>query len=170
MREGVYFYKDWFPEVDETAFIAHGARVVGNVRLAAGSSVWHNAVLRGDLARIEVGEGSNIQDCSVLHVNEDGGCTVGKGVTVGHGCVLHACRVEDGALVGMGSIVLSGAVVGAGALVAAGSLLREGTVVGPGELWAGRPARRVRAVTDEQREYVRRAGRLYEQLGEEYQT
>ncbi|MBX3448052.1 MAG: gamma carbonic anhydrase family protein [Planctomycetaceae bacterium] len=140
------------PIIDPTAYVAPGAVVYGRVKLAARSSIWYGCVLRGDHEWISVGEDSNIQDGSVLHVDQGYPCIVGKRVTVGHKAVVHACTVEDDALIGIGSLVLSRAVIGAGALVAAGAVVLEGTHVPPGTLWAGCPAKQIRELTSEQRE------------------
>jgi carbonic anhydrase/acetyltransferase-like protein (isoleucine patch superfamily) len=134
------------PTVDATAFIARGAVVVGDVRLGAHCSIWYNAVLRGDINSISVGEYSNIQDGCIMHVDNDRPCVVADHVTVGHGVILHGCTIETGCLIGMGSIVLSGAVIGRGSVVAAGAVVLEGQRVEPFSLVAGVPARLVRSL------------------------
>jgi carbonic anhydrase/acetyltransferase-like protein (isoleucine patch superfamily) len=136
------------PVVAEDAFIAPGARVLGRVRLAPGSSVWYNAVLRADLDTIEIGEQSNIQDGCVVHVDAGFPCRVGRRVTVGHNAILHGCTIEDGALIGMGATLLNGSRVGRGAIVAAGALLPEGAEVPDGMLAMGVPARVVRPLRE----------------------
>lgn len=128
--------------------VAPGAVLVGEVRLCRGASVWYNAVLRADAGPITVGEGSNVQDCCVLHVSEGFPLTLGRGVTVGHGAVLHGCTVGDNTVVGMGAILLNGARVGADCLIGAGALVTEGTVIPDGTLAFGSPARPVRPLTD----------------------
>ena len=128
------------PEVDPTAFVAEGVRLVGRVSLGPRASVWYNAVLRGDMEEIRVGAGSNIQDGAVLHVGSSQPCIVGDNVLIGHGAICHGCHIGNGALIGMGAIVLSGAVIGEEALVAAGALVKENTNVPPRTLWAGNPA------------------------------
>ncbi len=136
------------PQIPESAFVAAGASVVGDVRLGAESSVWYNCVLRGDLHYISVGECTNIQDGTVVHVEHDRPCVIGARVTVGHGAILHACTVEEECLIGMGAIILSGAVIGRGSVVAAGALVRENAVVEPFSLMVGVPARRVRKLDE----------------------
>ncbi len=136
------------PEVAQDVFIAPGAHVLGRVRLARGSSVWYNAVLRGDVDSIEIGEQSNIQDGCVIHVDAGFPCRVGKRVTIGHNAILHGCTVEDGAMVGMGATLLNGSRVGRGAIVAAGALVPEGAEIPDGMLAMGVPARAVRPLRD----------------------
>lgn len=129
------------PRIDSSVFMTDGVHVVGDVRLAAKVNIWFGSVLRGDVNFIEVGEGTNIQDQSMLHVNDDAPCRVGRYVTIGHRVTLHGCTVEDNCLLGMGSIVLDDAVVGEGSLIAAGSLVTQGTVVPPNSLVMGIPGK-----------------------------
>lgn len=147
------------PSIDSTAWVASNAVVYGRVRLQARSSVWYGCVLRGDQEWIDVGEETNIQDGSVLHVDEGYPCVLGQRVTVGHRAVVHGCVVEDEALIGIGAIVLSRCVIGRGALIAAGAVVLEGTHVPPGTLWAGCPARQIKVLTLEQQ---RRLARTYQ--------
>lgn len=134
------------PQIDPDAFIAPGAVVMGDVRLAARSSVWPTSVLRGDINFISIGEGSNIQDGSIVHLAEDLPVTVGKYVTVGHGAILHACAVEDECLIGMRATILDGAVIGQGSIIGAHALVTKGTHIPPGSLVMGMPAKVVRAL------------------------
>ena len=134
------------PRIDPSAFIARGAQIIGDVKLAEGSSIWYNAVLRGDISYVEVGARSNIQDGSILHVVNDGPCVVRENVTVGHGVILHACTIEPECLIGMGAIILTGAVVGRGSIIAAGALIPENIVVEPYSLMVGIPARLLRTL------------------------
>ena len=138
------------PQIDPTAWVAPQAVVLGRVRLKARSSVWYNCTLRGDGDYIEVGEDTNVQDGSVLHVDFGYPCVLGNRVTLGHGAIVHASVVEDDALIGISATVLSRCVIGAGALIAAGSVVMEGTIVPPKTLWAGCPARQLRTLTTEQ--------------------
>lgn len=158
------------PDLAESAFVAAGAVIVGNVRLEARSSVWYNAVLRAEAEPIVLGERSNLQDTVVCHVDAGYPLTVGRDVSVGHGAVLHGCTVEDGSLVGMGATVLNGAVIGAGSLVAAGAVVLEGTVVPPGSLVAGVPAKVRRELTDAEREGIQRNAVAYLRHVEEHTT
>ena len=149
------------PAIDPEAFIAEGAVVRGDVRIERNASIWYNAVLRGDVDSIAVGEGSNIQDGCVVHV--DHGCPVriGRNVTVGHGAIVHGCTIGDGTLVGMGAIILNGAVIGEGCIVGAGALVTQGKHIPAGTLVIGSPARTVRAVTPEEREHNLANAQLY---------
>ena len=140
---------DTNPTIHPSVFIARGAQIVGDVRLGEGSSIWYNAVLRGDINYIEVGLNSNIQDGSVLHVVNDRPCVVKEHVTVGHGVILHACTIEPECLVGMGAIILTGAVIGRGSIIAAGALIPENSVVEPFSLMVGIPARLLRTLDAE---------------------
>jgi carbonic anhydrase/acetyltransferase-like protein (isoleucine patch superfamily) len=138
------------PIIDPTAWVAPGAVVTGRVRLKARCSIWYGCVLRGDQQYIEVGEETNVQDGSILHIEEDFPCILGNRVTLGHQAIVHGSIVEDGALIGIGAIVLSHCVIGAGALIAAGAVVMERTKVPPHTLWAGCPARQLRELTPEQ--------------------
>ncbi len=137
------------PTIHPTAFIARGAQVVGDVRLMADSSVWYNAVLRGDINYISIGERTNIQDGSIIHLENDRPCIVGNEVTVGHGAILHGCVIEQGCLIGMGAAILSGAVIKRGSVIAAGAVVLENTVVAPFSLMVGIPAKQIRTISEE---------------------
>ena len=134
------------PEIHPSAFVARGAQIMGDVRLADQSSVWYNAVLRGDINYIEIGPRSNIQDGCVLHVTNVDPCIVGPDVTAGHSANLHGCTVEEGCLIGIGAIVLSGARIGRGSIIGAGALIKEGQVVPPLSLVVGIPGKTVRSL------------------------
>lgn len=138
------------PKVDNSAFVAQSAQVIGKVTIDADASIWPCAVLRGDLAEIVVGKGSNIQDNAVVHTEAATPCIVEDDVTVGHSAVLHSCHVKSGALIGMGAIVLNRSVIGEDAVVGAGALVAEDKVIAPRSLVVGCPARFVRFLTDEE--------------------
>jgi len=135
--------------IDKTAFIAPGAIVLGDVSLGRNSSIWYNSVLRGDMAPITIGDETNIQDLSMVHVDEGIPCTVGRRVGVGHRVILHGCTIEDECLIGMGSIILNRARVGTGSVIGAGAVIPEGMEVPPGSLVMGVPGRIVRKVDPE---------------------
>ena len=125
--------------------------VLGDVTVGAHSSVWYGVVLRGDINRIVVGHHTNIQDNAVLHLADDFACVVGNWVTVGHGAIVHACRVGDETLVGMGAVILDGAVIGKQCLIGARALVKQGTKIPPGSLVLGAPARVARKLTAAER-------------------
>ncbi len=164
----LYDYLDHHPSVHPSVFVAPSADVIGRVRLAKESSVWFGAVLRGDVNRIEIGEGTNIQDGCILHVDDAHACLIAPHVHVGHHANLHGCRVDTGAMIGIGSIVLSGAHVGSEAIVGAGSVVLEGTKIPPRMLAVGIPAKVVRPVTDRDLGYVRKWAKKYVRLAKQY--
>ena len=139
------------PTLGKEVYIAKTAVVVGDVTLGDHSSVWYNAVLRGDINRIVVGHHSNIQDNAVLHLADELACLVGNYVTVGHSAVVHACTVGDEVLIGMGAIILDGAVIGEQSLIGAKALVKQGMQVPPGSLVLGAPAKVVKALSAEER-------------------
>ncbi len=139
------------PIIHESAFVADGARLVGEVVLEEGSSVWYNAVLRADSARIVLGANSNLQDNVSVHVDSGHATIIGRDVSVGHNAVVHGCTIGDGSLIGMGAVVLSGAEVGRGCLIAGGAVVLGGTIIPDGSLVAGVPAKVRRALSDEER-------------------
>ena len=134
------------PYIHPTAWVAPGAIVLGDVVLGPSSSVWYQSVLRADIQRIVIGEGSNLQDGTIIHLASDLGTTVGSFVTVGHRALLHACEVGDEVLVGMGAIVMDGAKIGARSIIAAGALVPKGREIPPGSLVMGSPAKVIRAL------------------------
>jgi carbonic anhydrase/acetyltransferase-like protein (isoleucine patch superfamily) len=139
------------PKLGKHVYIASTGVVVGDVTIGAHSSVWYNAVLRGDINRIVVGHHSNIQDNAVLHLADDYPCILGNWVTVGHSAIVHACKVGDEVLVGMGAVILDGAVIGKQSLIGAKALVTQGTRIPPGSLVLGAPAKVVRALTPKER-------------------
>lgn len=141
--------------IDKSVFIAEGARVIGDVTLGKNSSVWFNAVLRGDDDRIEVGEGSNIQDNCVLHCDKNNPTIVGKNVSVGHLALLHGCTVGDNSLIGMHATVMNGAVIGKNCVIGAGALVTGGTVIPDNSVAVGSPAKVIRKVTQKDLESSR---------------
>jgi carbonic anhydrase/acetyltransferase-like protein (isoleucine patch superfamily) len=157
------------PTVHETAFIAPGTHVIGDVHIGEGSSLWFNCVARGDVNEIRIGARTNIQDGSIVHVTGGRfGTFIGNDVLVGHQCLIHGCRLEDESFVGMGAIVMDGCVIERGAMLGAGSLLSPGKVLKSGQLWVGRPARYVRDLTAEEVEANRQAAAHYATLAVEY--
>lgn len=161
-------YNEKRPNVDDTAFVADNASIIGECTISKDASVWYGAVLRADIAPIIVGEGSNIQDGTVCHVDFGKPVIIGKNVTIGHNVTLHACTIEDGVLVGMGAVVLDGAVVEAGALVGAGSVVSPNTVVSAGTLYLGNPAREKRKLRLEEMQSILKNAELYVKLAKEH--
>ena len=163
-------YRGIVPQIHPSAFVAPGADVIGRVRLGQDASVWFGCVLRGDVSRIEIGGATNIQDGSILHVDDDHPCLIADHVHVGHHVNLHGCRVARGAMIGIGAIVLSGARIGAGAIVGAGSVVLEGTRVPPRTLVVGAPARPVRRVSARDLAYIRHWVAKYVRLAKSYRA
>jgi carbonic anhydrase/acetyltransferase-like protein (isoleucine patch superfamily) len=153
-----YPYKDREPKVDPTAFVAPGARVVGDVELGAGASVWFNAVIRGDSSPVRIGARTNVQDGAALHTDQGSPCMVGDDSTIGHNAFVHGCTIGRSCLIGMGAIVLSGAVIAEESIVAAGALIPEGRSYPPRSLLVGNPARRLRELTDQDVERLIKPG------------
>lgn len=149
------------PQLDENAWVAPDAAVIGDVHMMTGASVWFNAVIRGDMERLIIGENSNIQDCSVMHTDHGVEMVVGAGVTVGHKVILHGCRIGDNVLIGMGSVIMNNASVGSDTIIGAGSLVSEGKEIPAGVLALGAPARVKRPLTDQERELIRWAANHY---------
>lgn len=149
----MFTYKDVLfeghkPQIDEKVYLAEGARVLGNVILKEYSSVWHNVVLRGDVNQITIGRYTNIQDNSVVHVADNFSTTIGDFVTVGHNATVHACTIEDHALIGMGAVILDGAVIGRGSIIAAGAVVAPRMVVPPFSLVAGVPGKVIKQLPE----------------------
>jgi carbonic anhydrase/acetyltransferase-like protein (isoleucine patch superfamily) len=152
----------------EDVFIAEGAQIYGDVELAPGCGVWFNATARGDEDKIRIGEDTNIQECAVLHVDKGFPLTIGKGVTVGHGAIIHGCTIGDNTVIGMGSILLNGAQVGKDCIIGAGSLVSGKTVVPDGWMAFGSPAKPVRALKPEEIEENRHSAAAYKARREKY--
>ncbi|BDE70410.1 MULTISPECIES: gamma carbonic anhydrase family protein [Delftia] len=158
------------PEVAASAWVADSAEVMGNVQLAEDASIWFGAVLRGDCESITIGEGSNIQDASVLHADLGQPLVVGRHVTVGHQVMLHGCTIGDESLIGIGAVVLNGAKIGRNCLVGAGALITEGKEFPDGSMIIGSPAKAVRQLTPEQIEGLRRSAQHYVDNARRFKT
>ena len=164
-------FENYTPKIAQSAFVDQSALVTGDVVIGADSSIWPMCSVRGDIHSICIGERSNIQDGSILHVTHDsefapGGhaLSIGDDVTVGHNAVVHACTVESLCLIGMGSIILDGAVIRSGAIVGAGSLVSPGKVLDGGYLWLGSPAKRARELTDREKAFLEYSAAHYVDL------
>jgi gamma-carbonic anhydrase len=163
-------YHGVYPRIAQDAFIAPSAVIAGDVTIGPGASVWFGAVIRGDVARIRIGAGSNVQDNCVLHADEGMPCEIGAGCTLGHGAIVHGARLGDRVLVGMGAIVLSGAVVGGECIIAAGAVVPEGKAIEAGQLILGVPGKAVRPITEEERERIVSGSARYQAYAQEYAT
>ncbi|MBI2240054.1 MAG: gamma carbonic anhydrase family protein [Magnetospirillum gryphiswaldense] len=162
-------FKGTSPTIADDCFVAPNATVIGDVVIGSGTSVWFSVVIRGDVHEIRIGERTNIQDGTVIHVTEGKlGTYIGSDITIGHGAVLHACTLEDGCFVGMGATILDGVVVESGAMVAAGAVVTPGKRVKKGELWSGNPAKLMRPLKDEEVAFFPKSATKYKALGDTY--
>jgi gamma-carbonic anhydrase len=161
-------YQGLVPTLGADVLVCPGAALVGDVRLGDDVSIWYGAVLRGDLAPVTVGRGSNVQDGSVLHVGDFSPCVVGAETVVGHRVMLHGCRIEDGCIVGMQATILDDAVIGSGSVVGAAALVTQGTVIPPRSLVLGAPARVIRSLGAEDEAFHRALAAKYVRLKENY--
>ena len=162
-------YQGVLPTIAEDAFIAPNATVIGKVTIGSQSSVWFNTVIRGDVMSISIGDRTNLQDGTIVHVT--GGMfdtVIGSDVLIGHRAIIHGCTLEDGCFIGMGATVLDGAVIETGAMVAAGAMITPGKHVKKGELWAGSPAKFFREIGDAEFKEFADGTEGYRQLGQEY--
>ena len=162
-------FRSTYPTIHPSAYVDISAQVIGDVHLGPESSVWMNVVVRGDVNRVRVGARCNIQDLTLVHVMRETHPTlIGDDVTIGHGAVVHGCRIDDDCLIGMNATVLNGAVVGSGSLVAAGAVVLEGTVIPPRSLVAGVPAKVRRELTDDELAGIRRNAETYVMLAAQH--
>jgi len=163
-------FKDKQPHIDPSCFIAPSSDVIGDVVLGQFSSVWFNATVRGDVAPIRIGMGSNIQDNTVVHVTSGIPTSIGDHVTIGHGVIIHSCTIGNGCLIGMGSTILDGAILAEETLVGAGSLIPPGKTYPARSLVMGSPAKFIRALTEKEIEEIQDNARHYEQASAEYKA
>lgn len=164
-------YRGIIPTINPQAFVAQTAAVIGDVHLGAGSGIWYGCVIRGDVNEIRIGERTNIQDLTMIHCAERGqGTYLGNDITVGHSAVLHACTVEDKAFIGIQACVMDDCLIEAGAMVAAGALVTPGKIIKANEVWAGRPAKKLRDITQNDLDFFEINRQRYERLAHEYRT
>lgn len=157
------------PEIADDVFLAAGSKVIGDVVIGQGSSIWFNCVLRGDVNSIRIGARSNIQDGGIVHVSrKTHPTTIGDDVLIGHMAIIHGCTLHDRSFVGLGAVVMDGAVIEEEGMLAAGALLSPGKTVGSGELWVGRPARLVRRLGEDERKHFLEGARGYRELAALY--
>ncbi|WP_201318776.1 gamma carbonic anhydrase family protein [Paenibacillus sp. EPM92] len=166
----LHSYNGIFPQVHESVFLAAGVQVIGDVVIEEGASIWYNTVLRGDLAPIRIGKRSNIQDGCIGHVNKDEPLIVEEEVSVGHGAIIHGCRIGKGTLIGMGAIVLNGASIGEYALIGAGALITENKSIPSYTLSLGSPAKVVRELAEPDLARMKRTMESYCLKREEYRN
>ncbi|MFW5710732.1 MAG: gamma carbonic anhydrase family protein [Spirochaetota bacterium] len=166
----LYNYKQHKPDVNKAVFIAQSAEIGGEVYLEEKSSIWFHVSIRGDLAPVYIGRGSNVQDNSTVHVADDLPVRIGENVTVGHNAVIHACSIGDNCLVGMGAIVLDGAEIGEESIIGAGALVTQNKKFPPRSLLIGSPAKLARELTEEEIAAIKRNAAEYIELAEGYSS
>ncbi len=173
--QNIQSFQNQLPEIGEGVYVHPSATVIGDVKVGKDSSIWPGAVVRGDVNAISIGHGSNVQDLSVLHVSHQSSwdptgapLIIGNNVTIGHTVILHGCTIEDECLIGMGSLVMDKVIVQKHVLLAAGSLVPEGKVLESGYLYVGRPAKRVRKLTDKEMTHFMYSAKHYMKLKNQY--
>jgi carbonic anhydrase/acetyltransferase-like protein (isoleucine patch superfamily) len=157
----LYPYENYEPQVHESVFVAPTAVIIGRTKIAEGASIWFNCVVRGDINAIEIGKNTNIQDGCLLHVTNRNALIVAERVTVGHGAILHGCKIGSDCLISMGAVVLDGANVGSGSIVAAGAVVPPGMEIPANSLVMGVPGKIVRNVTEDDRSKIERGWQNY---------
>lgn len=179
MTKNILTYRGITPTIDSSSFIASTAIISGDTVIGKNVGIWYGCVVRGDVAKIRIGDNTNIQDNTVIHVtrphhaqnktsSEGGPTIIGKGVTVGHNAIIHACVIEDHAFIGMGSIIMDLAKVESFGMLAAGAVLTPGKVVKSGQIWAGNPAKYFRDLTEVEKDYIKISADNYIDLAMEY--
>jgi carbonic anhydrase/acetyltransferase-like protein (isoleucine patch superfamily) len=166
----IYQLNDISPQIDDTAFVADSANIIGKVTIAAHASVWFDVTIRGDNELISIGENSNVQESAVLHTDMGYPLTIGRNVTVGHQAMLHGCTIHDGALIGIQAIVLNGAIIGKNCLVGAGALITEGKHFPDNSLIIGSPAKVVRELTEDEIHHFHKNTENYVTRAQQYKT
>ncbi|MGM0598915.1 MAG: gamma carbonic anhydrase family protein [Candidatus Rifleibacteriota bacterium] len=169
-------FEDFFPQIPDSCFVAPSTEVIGNVKLGENVGLWYGSVIRGDINWIEIGDNTNIQDSTVIHVDsshddgETGYTIIGRNVTVGHRALIHACSIEDDCLIGMGAIILSGAKIGRGSIIAAGALVKENEIIPPGSLVVGLPGKIKGKVNLETLEKVKQSAKKYVKMAHRHKV
>ena len=164
----IYSFEKYTPRIHPTAYIAHGAVIIGRVVLDENVNVWYNSVIRGDVDEVIIDKNTNIQDLCILHQDKGYPCIIGKNVTVGHRSILHGCKIDDNVLIGMGAIILSGAEIGKGAVIGAGSLVTQNKKISPNTLAIGSPAKIIRELTDDEIIHYSKSAKSYVNISEIY--
>lgn len=160
-------YKNILPNIHKNTFIAPGVQIVGMVSIDSGSSVWHNAVIRGDMNKVVIGKNSNIQDNAVIHVDSDHPTLIGDNVTIGHGAIVHGAKIGNNVLIGMNATVLDGAEIKDGSIVGANALVSQGKTYPEGSLILGVPAKAVKELSKEEIDHLEKHANKYKKLWEE---
>ena len=164
-------YRGIMPKIAPNAFIAPGAVIIGDVEIGSKANIWFGCVIRGDVQSIRIGEGTNVQDGTVIHVTRgDGPTIIGKGITIGHSALLHACTLEDDCFIGMHATVMDKAVVESGAMVAASALIAPNKRVLAGQIWAGNPAKFMRPLSEKESAFIPQSRDNYIKLADEYRS
>ncbi|MEA0971571.1 Gamma carbonic anhydrase family protein [Candidatus Megaera venefica] len=162
-------YKNLSPNIHETVYLADGVVIAGDVTIQEYANIWFNSVIRGDVAKVTIGKNTNIQDGTVIHTSRfDGPTHIGSNITIGHMALIHACSIEDNAFIGMQSTVMDKSIVEEYGFLGAGSLLSPGKIVRKNEMWIGRPAKFVRMITDQEREFMQGNLQNYLDLAKAY--
>lgn len=162
-------FKDFKPQIGRNSWISETATIIGNVKIGDNVGIWFGVVLRGDVAPIEIGNNTNIQDNSVVHSEVGYPTKIGNGVTIGHNSIIHGCEIGDDTLIGMGAIILNGAKIGKNCIIGAGSVITEGKIIEDNSLVLGVPGKVVRKVTDEEIKRIKENSRAYINLKESYE-
>ena len=164
-------YKNISPQIHESAYLAEGTYIIGDVKIDADSSIWFSSVIRGDVAPVTIGKGTNIQDGTIIHTSRFNGPThIGDYITIGHGAIIHACTLHNHSFIGMRAVVMDKAIVEEFGFVAAGAVVSPGKIVRSRQLWAGVPAKYVRDLTDSEIEHIKESALNYMKLVEDYKT
>lgn len=166
----LYNYKEFIPKLGENVYISKGAHVIGRCHFGDNVNFWFNSTARGDVNDIFIGENTNIQDHSMLHVTERDSLRIGKNTSVGHGVTMHGCTIGDGCLIGMGAIILDGAVIGNGCIVAAGSVVSPGKIFPDGVMIMGTPAKNVRELTTEEKHFIANHYKSYLKYADDFKN
>ncbi|NRB11429.1 MAG: gamma carbonic anhydrase family protein [Rickettsiaceae bacterium] len=162
-------YKELNPTIGKGVYLADNVIIAGDVKIAENASIWFNSVVRGDVAPVTIGQNTNIQDGTIIHTSRfDGPTNIGSNITIGHLALIHACTIEDNAFIGMSSTIMDKAIIEEYGFVAAGSLVTPGKIIKKKELWAGRPAKFIRNITDEELEFMKDNVRNYLELANNY--
>lgn len=158
------------PNIDPSAFIADGAKIIGDVTIGKDCGIWYNAVVRAEGQPIVIGDGSNVQDNSVLHLDPWCNLTIGKNVTIGHGAIVHGCTIEDNCIIGMGSIVMNNAVIGEGSIIGAGAVVVENTIIPKRSIVVGSPAKVIKECSDDAYEKILLNASHYVEMAKKYKA